>query len=270
MSDPAVAVAFIFPEDTHGAFTYSLATMLRYDAMHGRHICRPEGGIISISSGPRVAETRNLVVDSFGDQHPSADWLLTIDSDMTFEEDLVERMLAVAHPEKVPILGGLCFQGGRETKPAPTIWRETSVEKGWYNIERVWDYPRNALVKVSATGGACMLVHRQVFAAMRRPFPKGFGTLADGETPNNYPWYAEGLVGPGGHPLGEDVSFCRKAGMLGIPVHVHTGIKTGHMKTFEITEARYDAIVAAEAEAHAAHTRARAGHRARARKGVKV
>lgn len=267
MSDgPAVVVAFLFPEETHGYFTHSLAAMVRYDGMHGQHICRPEAGVIAISSGPRVAETRNLIVDTFADNHPEAEWLLTIDADMNFEEDLLERMLEVAHPTEVPIVGALCFQAGRETMPVPTIWRELSVEQGWYNIERVLDYPPDALCKVSATGGACMLVHRQVFAALRRPYPQGFGTLADGETPNMYPWYAEGLVGPKGQPLGEDVSFCRKATMLGIPVHVHTGIRTGHMKTYEVNEQHFLMARQAQAAKEQAEVQERARLRAAARR----
>jgi hypothetical protein len=266
MDGPGVVVAWIFPEQVHGAFSYSLAAMTRYDAMHGRHITRPEGGFICISSGPRVAESRCQVVDQFAGVHPSAEWLLFIDADMTFDPDMLERMLEVADPKEVPILGALCFQGGRETKPSPTIWRETSVEQGWYNIERVWDYPPDALCKVSATGGACILIHRNVLAAMNRPWPNGFGTLADGKTPNNYPWFSEGLVGPKGQPLGEDVAFCRKAGLLGIPVHVHTGIRTGHMKYFEITEERFLAVHEAEKAAKARDRLNRSERRKAARK----
>jgi hypothetical protein len=126
---------------------------------------------------------------------------------------------------------------------------------------------------VSATGGACILIHRQVFAAMRRPYPKGFGTLADGVTPNQYPWFSEGLVGPKGQPLGEDVAFCRKARLLGIPVHVHTGITTGHMKSFEITEDRYRTIKGLDPierpEPYAAGQLNRAQRRAARRKRAK-
>src|SRR5229473_1277735 len=31
--------------------------------------------------------------------------------------------------------------------------------------------------------------------------------------------------------MGEDLTFCLRAGAAGIPVHVHTGVKVGHMKT---------------------------------------
>ena len=31
--------------------------------------------------------------------------------------------------------------------------------------------------------------------------------------------------------IGEDLTFCLQLGALGIPVHVATGVKAGHMKT---------------------------------------
>lgn len=232
---PGVVVAWLFPENTHGWFTYSMVDMVRWDAVYGsRHISREEGGFITISSGPRVAESRNMIVDRFAEAHPSAEWLLMIDSDMTFDPDLCERLVREADPDERPIMGGLCFAGGKSHRTYPTIYRELGVHEGWIDIERVYDYPKDSLLKVSATGGACLLVHRRVLGAMK----KAFGTLPNGQ-PNQYPWFSEGLVGPEGQPLGEDIAFCRRATVLGIPIHVHTGIKTGHMKSFEITEERY-------------------------------
>lgn len=270
MSDDgkAVTIAWMFNEDCSGEFTYSLAVLVRHDAQHGQHVVRPEGGFICISTGPRMAEARNLVIDQYARDHPSSDWLLFIDSDMTFDPDLVEAMLQVADPEKVPILGGLCFAGGRGNEPWPTIWRELDgPEDSFWNIERVFDYPKDSLCEVAATGAACVMIHRDVFTKMKRPWPRGFGTLQDGVTPNVQPWFSEGLVGPKGQPLGEDTAFCRKAQMMGIPVHVHTGIKTGHMKAFEMTEENYLKIQANRVAERQERALNRAERRAEARKG---
>jgi hypothetical protein len=264
-----VVLATTFNDHTHGYFTYSLAALLQYDALHDGHVIRPECGFIALSTGPRMAEARNMVIDRFAENHPDADWLLFIDADMTFDPDLVESMMKVADPDTCPILGALCFAGGRGNDPWPTIWRENAKPgEGFWNIERIKDYPPDALIEVAATGAACILIHRRVLAAMKRPWPDGFGTLADGKTPNIQPWFSEGLVGPGQKALGEDTAFCRKARMMGIPVQVHTGIKTGHMKSFEITEDRYLALqelYRKEAEATRAN---RAQRRANARNKV--
>jgi len=271
MSDDgaAVTIAWMFNEDTSGWFTYSLAALLRHDGQGPQHIIRPEGGFITLSTGPRMAEARNMVIDQYARDHPSSDWLLFLDSDMTFDPDLVEAMLQVADPKKVPVLGALCFAGGRGNSPWPTIWQEVDrghrEDRSWA-VERVYDYPKDSLCEVAGTGAACIMIHRNVLAAMTRPFPKGWGTLADGVTTNPQVWFAEGLTDSKGNPLGEDTAFCRKVRLMGIPVHVHTGIKTGHMKSFEITEEKYLNIQVAEAAAKAEENMNRAQRRAAARK----
>jgi hypothetical protein len=103
----------------------------------------------------------------------------------------------------------------------------------------VEDYPSDALMRVGATGTGCLLVHRSVFAAMKQPHPNGWGTLPNGQ-PNPYPWFQEGLTGPRGEPFGEDVVFCRRARAMGIPVHVHTGIQCGHVKSFVLDESYWE------------------------------
>jgi len=208
------------------------------DARLDRHIIGDRGDQIHIQSSPRIHEARNQVVDHFAALPQQPEWLLMIDADMTFEPDLIYKMLAVADPVRVPILGALCFGGGRVHEPFPTIYRlteETVDERSYYSLDKVYDYPRDALVSVGATGAACLLVHRQVFATMKT----AYGTLLDGQ-PNPSPWFAEGITGLKGEGWGEDTVFCLRAQSLRIPVHVHTGIKVGHVKEVIIDEVFYD------------------------------
>lgn len=229
-----VVLAWIDPGTVSSRFAASLAFLLQHDAEGPGYLCGA-GGTINLQTGPRIAEARCQVVDHFGaPKYKDAEWLLMIDSDMVFEEDLLDRLLEVADPETCPILGGLCFAGGRSGRMYPTLYKLDQTD-GHPWVQPVDDYPEDALVKVGATGAACLLVHRQVFAAMKRPWPKGFGTLSDGRT-NPYPWFVEGLIGKDGEPYGEDIAFCLKAFQLGIPIHVHTGIKLGHQKSFVLDE----------------------------------
>jgi len=169
--------------------------------------------------------------------------------------------MEIADPATVPILGGLCFAGGRSGRIYPTIFKEGVTEEGHIWTEPVDEYPEDALVKVGGTGAACLLMHRSALAAMKRPYPDGFGTLADGRR-NPYPWFTEGLIGPNGEPYGEDIAFCRKARQLGIPVHVHTSIKLGHMKTFEINEEEYHRYLASKARSNGTRAERRRAQRA--------
>ncbi len=155
------------------------------------------------------------------------EWLLILDSDMGFDPDLVPRMLGAAHDIDRPIVGGLCFaqtghepdgMGGYVWKPKPTLMRRNGD-----SMTTLYEYEPDALVKVDATGAACLLVHRSVAEAMRAKW---------GDT-----WFDQMLTDRG--LIGEDVSFCLRAGELGFPIHVHTGIKTNHLKhTWMSEEAR--------------------------------
>lgn len=207
------------------------------------------GGTIELLSGPRVAEARSQIIDAFLKLDDSVQWLLMIDSDMTFEGDALCQLLGHAYGGRIKenpnnpdihVIGGLCFAGGR-TRMFPTIYEaETRVaHDGSEQVvpNPVLDYPRNKLVKVLATGAAFLLVHRDVLKRMRQPFPNGYGTTPSGE-PNPYPWFVEGTGK--GVQFGEDIAFCMRANALGYEVYVHTGVKIGHLKTIELNEEVWD------------------------------
>jgi hypothetical protein len=238
---PGVVIAYSASEQNKLRFTMSLTALMRHDAYTSQHVMGQLGGEIALQSGPRVAEIRHQMVEFFlGDKYPQSEWLLMIDADMVYEPDLVERLMEHAHPRDVPILGALCFAGGHEGgRSYPTIYEEYVDPDGAVGIRPVEDYPRNQLIKCGATGGGCILIHRQVFVAMSHAHPKGYGTHPDGR-PNYYPWFVEGVTDPKGRPLGEDVVFCRKARGIGIPTHVHSGIKLGHVKTYILDEREWE------------------------------
>lgn len=223
-----VVIGYCHPEQVSGRFCDSLVGLLLYDASGPKNVVTPGGGTIALQSGPRIAEARSQIVDDFltNPIHEGVDWLLMLDSDMVFAPDLVAQLLKHAHPTRVPILGGLCFAGSPGGSQYPTVYRAYNEDDGALAVEPVDDFPDGALVKVGATGAACLLVHRNVYREMSAKF----GKQPDGR-PNPYPWFAEGLTTAKGIPLGEDIAFCRKAMLLGIPIHVHTGIVVGHRKT---------------------------------------
>jgi GT2 family glycosyltransferase len=169
-----------------------------------------------------LSERRNEAVKALLDS--AAEWLLFVDSDMGFSTDALDRLLAAADPAERPIMGGLCFglqqrdpdgMGGYDMKPFPTLF---DFVKGSFEIR--WDYQRDMVVRVDATGCAFLLIHRDVLAK-----------FDDGT------WFDRAKLGD--ELLGEDLSFCARAGELGIPIHVHTGVRTSHHKALWLTEAHY-------------------------------
>jgi hypothetical protein len=69
-----------------------------------------------------------------------------------------------------------------------------------------------------------VLIHRGVFDAISRA--EEWGTLGR--------WWQP--IETAQAVLGEDVSFCLRAGASGVPVHVNTNVTTGHVKAVMIGE----------------------------------
>lgn len=219
---PTTAViAWIHPGAVAGEFCQSVAlTLLRDGAAHRRI-----AGFLSLASSPRISYARTRIVDDFLAFAGDPEWLFMVDADMAFDADTLDRLLDVADPEDRPIVGGLCFVGGREQPPHPTLYRLVD-DDGAARLQPILDWPHGELVQVDATGAACLLVHRTVFEQLQLRYPRPF------------PWFAETFLDKA--QIGEDVTFCLRARRLGIPVHVHTGVEVGHMKTARIDSAYFD------------------------------
>lgn len=234
-SRTSVVIGYLHTDEVAAEFCASLHGLLQHDARHHGYVSGPgaAGGIIDIRSGPRVAEGRTQMVEHFltSPQYDAAEWLLMLDSDMAFDADLLDRLMTVASFPEVPIVGGLAIAGRHYGQQWPTIYEMYEEGETWgvkpIDVTRV---PEDALVKCGGTGAACLLVHRQAYMGMAVRFHQ----LADGRL-NPYPWFVEGLTDPNGAPLGEDIAFCRKATICGIPIHVHTGVLLGHMKSAPMT-----------------------------------
>lgn len=238
-------------------FVQSLIGLLNHDA-------RPDGprlvfgnmggGTFSIQSGPRVAEARTQIVLEFlrNEQWAGADWLFMVDDDMTFEPDILERLVATAEEFDADVVGGLCFAGGRSTM-FPTVYALERDEAGKLGTKPIEDYPRDAVVKVGATGTGAVLIRRSILVKLLADYPQGYGTTPDTECPechhvlakgaaNVYPWFVEGHTFGGNKPLGEDIAFCIRVNAIGGSVYVDTRVKLGHVKSYEMNEALWDEL----------------------------
>lgn len=237
MEPQRAVISWLSPGEVRHEFNDSLVGMFFHDRESGLNQIHAS---MSLISSPRVAEARSQLCDAFLKDFTmaQAQWLLMLDTDMSFEGDLLDRLTRSAVEHKAQVMGGLCFTGN-DDRMYPTIYRLTEDE-GFTGAEPVENYPKNGVVKVGATGGACLLIHRNLLHRMTRPWPEGFGTSPSGK-PNPYPWFVEGGVNHMGVPFGEDVAFCMRVNALGLNVMVNTGIKLGHVKTRELNEDSYRA-----------------------------
>jgi hypothetical protein len=206
-------------------FMTSTLLMFIHDFKHNQVILE-HGDFCDLATGPMIADGRNQIVQTFLSHPKEPEWLLMVDTDMVFGADLADRLLEHADPEHSPIVGGLCFMGGRGAKVEPTLRVLVPDGEGGAEFSTMWDYPPDELVNVDATGAACLLIHRRVLHDLGERF---------GDTP--YPWFA--FTVHNGNKIGEDVTFCLRARQAGYPIKVHTGIKVGHSKTNLIDDRAY-------------------------------
>lgn len=229
----AVTIAYVNDDLPAYSWHHSMIELIGYDMANHARLLR--GGFIAYRYGTDgLVDARNKAVEQFLSEK-DADWLFWVDTDMGFTADTIDRLMEVADPVERPIVGGLCFtqretaedgMGGWRTAAAPTVfdWLHLDGQQG-FAIR--WDYAMDTVTRCAGTGSACILIHRSVFERMF----KEYGTS----------WYDRAYNPSMKAETSEDLSFCMRALALDIPVHVHTGVKTSHMKKVWLSEVEYHA-----------------------------
>lgn len=167
------------------------------------------GGYINISTGPCLCLARNLLVQEFLKiERSDRCWLLMVDTDMILPQDIFKRLRARASETRV--VGALCFcydVGSRQSRPV--MFGE--------NLKPIYEWEDGALVPVTATGCACMLIHRSVLERVPGP------------------WFVQALDGS----YGEDQGACLKWAQFGVEICVDTSVCVEHVKKIYVGERDY-------------------------------
>jgi hypothetical protein len=234
----AVTVAYVHQNQVAYSWHHSMVELVGYDLANRCRVL--QGGYIGMRYGSDgLVQARNQAVTHFLEDG-KADWLFWIDTDMGFQADTVDRLLVAADPVERPMVGALAFtqtekdedgMGGWRCQATPTVFDWMKLDDGQMGFAVRWDYPPNTLVRVGGTGAACVLVHRSVFERV--------------EAAHGRVWYDRVPNTTTGQLLGEDLSFCLRVGALQIPIHVHTGVKTSHLKATWLGDLDYIAQRAA-------------------------
>ena len=219
-----------FLDDGHwsACFGLSWSEMLLYDLNNKRRVMGEKAAFFRKVAGTGgIPDGRNEVVRMFLDKSEH-EWLWFIDTDMGFGPDTIDRLVDSADEHKRPVMGGLCF-AQRRIEPGPFHSDRLAVVPTVYDYLEVGDevgfsarlgYERDTVTQASATGAACMLVHRRALNKVRAKYGDEWFSIATHPT---------GLKGKPRH-FSEDLSFCVRLAAVGIPVHVNTAVKTVHEK----------------------------------------
>ena len=160
-----------------------------------------ENAVIFFSNARPITNNRNIIVEKFLES--DCDYLLMIDSDVVPQQNILDMRknnLDVCSPY-------ICTNKGRNIIPLIMKYEDN----GEYSVI---PHEENKLYEVDATGTGCIMIHRNVFDKMEKP-------------------YFEDLNDDKGFLLqGEDFYFCKKAKEKNIKIYVDTHYKALHYQIF--------------------------------------
>lgn len=228
--DTSVLAVTLMPPDGLNATSYTESILKLYGHPATAKALLAGGGPMFIPTTPlRISEMRNGAAAFLLDES-EAEWLLFIDSDMGFQPDALELLLAAADPEHAPVMGALCFGLRKQEPDGLGGWRgvafPTVMDWDGKGFTVRYDYTPNVITRCSATGAAFLLIHRSVLQRMREQA---------GDT-----WFDRAkMLSEDAGLMGEDISFCARLAGIGVPLFVHTGVPTSHLKSVWVTQEYY-------------------------------
>lgn len=147
---------------------------------------------------------RNSLVDQM-----KGDWLLQLDTDITFDPDIVGRMLLKMDRHNIDVLIAPYVYKSHPHPPVVYGWNPKKKEKF---ILGDWD-DKADVIPVRSSGAGCLLVRKKVFDKIKSKL---------GESP--FDIYFDKKT-----PLSEDHSFFERCWKLRIPVYFSPSITVGHL-----------------------------------------
>ena len=234
-----VCIAYVHSLEVAHSWHQSLMALIAYDVANNQRVIGGGWPATKYGTGG-IVQARNDTTRQFVHDMPDVDWLMWVDTDMGFEANAVDRLMDAADPQTAPIMGGLCFMnrevgvdgvGGYLVQPAPTIfdWYDDGERRG-FTVRR--DYERDSVLACAGTGPAFVLIHKSVFQRIEAEYGQAWYSPVRNPTTDSW--------------ISEDLSMCARANALEIPVHVHTGVKTSHLKHMWLDERLFDRMAAVD------------------------
>jgi hypothetical protein len=191
------------------AFTDSFEDLIQYNA---QYVCGP-GESIYYPRPPRASIhdfARNSIADTF-----RGDWLLQLDSDHSFDPDLLHRLIRVADRTGADVVSG--FYQYKDPPHSPVLFVKGEGESPRPLMD--WDDSIEAL-RIYSAGAGCLFVRRPVFDRIRKEL-------------NESPFTRIGA-------LGEDHSFFLRLHKLEIEAVAAMQVECHHLQTRAVTRRDYD------------------------------
>lgn len=167
---------------------------------------------VSFQVGSLVSESREKLAALAISR--DADYVLWLDSDMTFEPDLMERLMK--HMETYDIVTGLYFR--RRPPFSPVIFKRLHLEGDVCLFEDYTEYPEDRVFEVEGIGFGCVMMKTEVLLSVFARYKNCFTMMGRN---------------------GEDVSFSMRARNCGYKIWCDPSIKCGHIAYSMVNEGFY-------------------------------
>lgn len=167
---------------------------------------------VSFQVGSLVSESREKLAALAISR--DADYVLWLDSDMTFEPDTMERLMK--HMETYDIVTGLYFR--RRPPFSPVIFKKLHLEGDVCVFEDYTEYPEDRVFEVEGIGFGCVMMKTEVLLSVFARYKNCFTMMGRN---------------------GEDVSFSMRARNCGYKIWCDPSIKCGHIAYSMVNEGFY-------------------------------
>lgn len=174
---------------------------------------------VAFQVGSLVYESRNDLA-KYAVQS-EADYVLWLDSDMMFEPELLEKMMATLQEHDLDILTGIYYR--RRHPFSPVLMKKLSIaENNFCEYENFNAYPEDGIFEVEGIGFGCVLMKSDVLMDIKATYNDWFSPFGR---------------------VGEDLSFCWRARQTGHKIYADPSIQLGHCGQQIITKEFYEAFM---------------------------
>lgn len=178
---------------------------------------KPNGTTLVFKPNSLVYDSRNLI--SLYAIENEFDYVLWLDSDMTFPVDTIDFLMATVDQTRADMVTGIYVKRHFPTEPVvyKTLQEPKRNEKGLpvSQIESYKDIPLSGdPFPVAGCGFGCCLTSVKLLKAVWDAYGPAFAPL---------PW------------AGEDISFCYRVNQLGYKIYCDPLVKCGHIGTYVFT-----------------------------------
>lgn len=168
------------------------------------------------SRGCYIDMNRNRIVEMFFEKD-EADWLLMLDTDLSFEKSLIEGLCKLADETNSKVVAGWYITMYKHGGMRPLLYRLDPG--GFINMFPNMD---DSPTKVDGIATGCLMVHKEVYKNVRR------------DTTNRIFYFSDTALEfenqPSHDPLGEDLTFSMSCKKAGYDIYTRKSLRLSHHK----------------------------------------